>query len=73
MVHKGMLLLLLFSPINLHSSRCRFGVYEQEVDIDRNPYTGATVVVQENEFIPTGGFGYMGYSGYGVGYGYEYL
>jgi len=38
---------------------CRFGVYEQETIINRNPYTGATSIVQENEFDPmrVGGYG----------------
>jgi len=63
---------LLFTLMNLHLSRCRFGVYEQEVEINRNPITGATTVVQENEFIPMGGGGNMGYGpggGFGGGFG----
>jgi hypothetical protein len=40
-------------------------MYEQDVQINRNPYTGATTIVKENEFIPMGrgGGGYMGYGG----------
>ncbi len=67
LVHKGMLLLLL-SPMNLRPSRCRFGVYEEDVKINRNPFTGATSIVKEDEFIPMGGGGNMGY-GYGGGFG----
>jgi hypothetical protein len=65
-VHKGMF--SLFFSINLCPFRCRFGVYEQETEISRNPYTGAISVVRENEFIPMGRGGY----GYGAGYGYRY-
>jgi hypothetical protein len=45
---------------------CRFGVYEQETMIKRNPYNGATSIVQENEFEP------MRAGGYGNNYGYRY-
>jgi hypothetical protein len=59
-----------FSPINLRSSLCRFGLYEQNMESNRNLYTGATSVVQDNEFMPLGGGGYGGYGyGYGGGYG----
>jgi hypothetical protein len=50
-------------------------MYEQEIKVNRNPYTGTTSVVRENEFIPTGTNGYMGYgsgAGYGGGYGGGY-
>ncbi len=50
-------------------------MYEQEIKVNRNPYTGTTSVVRENEFIPTGTNGYMGYgsgAGYGGGYGSGY-
>ncbi len=66
MVHKGML--FLFFPTDLRLACCRFGIYEQELQVNRNPYTGATTVVRENEFIPMGGAG--GYPGYGYGGGY---
>jgi hypothetical protein len=56
--------------MNLRSTCCRYGIYEQEQQVNRNPYTGATSVVQESEFMPTGGGGYMGYGGYGGGGGY---
>jgi hypothetical protein len=73
MVQEGMLLLLLlFSSMNLHSSRYRFGVDIQEEQINRNPYTGASSVVTENEFVPTGGGYGLGYGGgYGGNYGYN--
>ncbi len=72
MVQEGMfLLLLLFSLTNLHSSRCRLGVNIQEEQINRNPYTGATSVVTENEFVPTGGYGFGYGGGYGGSYGYN--
>lgn len=45
---------------------CRYGIYEQEVDINRNPFTGATSVIRENEFMPMGGGGF--YGGYGYGF-----
>jgi hypothetical protein len=70
MVHKGML--FVFFSMNLCLFYCRFGIYEQETQINRNPYTGATSVVTENEFIPSRGAGYGGYGGYGGGYGYRY-
>jgi hypothetical protein len=63
MVHKGMFLFLISMNVR---SFCRFGVYEQETIINRNPYTGATSIVQENEFDP------MRVGGYGNGYGYRY-
>jgi len=72
MVQEGMfLLLLLFSSTNLHSSRYRLGVNIQEEQINRNPYTGATSVVTENEFVPTGGYGFGYGGGYGGSYGYN--
>ncbi|CAF0872037.1 unnamed protein product [Adineta steineri] len=46
-----------------------YGVYEQGMEINRNPYSGAATVVHENEFIPTTG---MGYGGYGSPYGYQF-
>jgi hypothetical protein len=49
------------SLMNLCPSRCRFGLYEQEMEINRNPYTGATFFEQESEFIPMGGYGGYGY------------
>jgi hypothetical protein len=71
MVHKGML--FVFFPTNLHLACYRYGIYEQETMVNRNPFTGATSVVRENEFIPMGGaggaMGYGGYGGYGGGYG----
>jgi hypothetical protein len=69
MVHKGML--LVFFSMNLSLFYCRFGIYEQETQINRNPYTGATTVIRENDFIPARGVGYPRY-GYGRGYGYRY-
>ncbi len=71
LVHKGMLLLL-FSPMSLRPSRCRFGVYEEDVKINRNPFTGATSIVKEDEFIPLGGGGNMGNMGGGGNMGYGY-
>ena len=58
------------SPLmNLLVCLCRYGLYEQEVAVNRNPYTGATSVVRESEFVPMGGTGYGGYGGYGAPYG----
>ncbi len=71
LVHKGML--SLFFLMNLYLICYRYGIYEQEMQVNRNPLTGATSIVRENEFIPMGGaggfMGYGGYGGYGAGYG----
>jgi hypothetical protein len=42
------------------------------VKINRNPITGATSIVKEDEFIPMGGGGNMGnmWGGGNMGYGY---
>jgi hypothetical protein len=66
MVRKGVL--SLFFLMNLHSSHCRYGMYEQETILKRNPYTGATTVVRENEFIPMANAGVMGPT-FGGGFG----
>ena len=68
MVHKGILLLFSTSLISICLFCCRYGIYEQETVVNQNPYSGATTVVQENEFMPMGGAG--GYPGYGYGGGY---
>ncbi len=68
MVYKGML--LSFSLRNLHSFHCRFGMYDNEGMFDRNPFTGATSDLRENEFTPMGYDGFMG-PRFGDGYGYD--
>ncbi len=34
-------------------------MYEEDVQINRNPFTGAMSIVKEDEFIPMGGGGNM--------------
>jgi hypothetical protein len=65
-------MLSLLFLMNLYLICYRYGIYEQEMQVNRNPFTGATSIVRENEFIPMGGAGaggFMGYGGYGAGYG----
>ncbi len=41
-------------------SRCTFEIYEQQLDVNRNPYVGAMSVIQESELAP------IRYGGYGL-------
>jgi hypothetical protein len=45
-------------------------MYDNEGMFDRNPFTGATSDLRENEFTPMGYDGFMG-PRFGDGYGYD--